>query len=419
MMDTAGAVSRSREKTLRTIPTLPPFRAIAPAALLAACAGDGTAGRFASVRDSAGISIVESTAPAWREPRWTVEQAAAVDIGAADDPDQELFRVRGAVRLSDGRIVIADGGSTRLRFYDAAGVHLVDAGRRGSGPGEFRYIGELVRLAGDSVLVLNGLERLHIYDADGALAREHALDVRGTIEPPFFTEYARPLADGTLLVHLIEPSRDRPPGIFRPLDGYIRFDPKLGGRDTIGFFPALEHEQVGGDAKWMGYAATSALALGHDRLAVGDTKVFDIGVYRFDGTLERRIRAPVEQQPVTDADRAAFEAFFLDRIRADPMQAPRISTYEQILAELPYPETKPVFESIVLDPAGNLWVKDFDPFSGGPSFWRVFDPDGRWLGTLEMPAGLRVREIGDDYVLGTATDELDVEHVRLHRLVKR
>ena len=48
-----------------------------------------------------------------------------------------------------------------------------------------------------------------------------------------------------------------------------------------------------------------------------------------------------------------------------------------------------------------------------------FDPDGRWLGTVEMPAGPRVREIGDDYVLGTATDELDVEHVRLHRLVKR
>jgi hypothetical protein len=35
---------------------------------------------------------------------------------------------------------------------------------------------------------------------------------------------------------------------------------------------------------------------------------------------------------------------------------------------------------------------------------------------VELPAGLRVLEIGGDYVLGVWNDELDVQHVRLHRL---
>lgn len=96
-----------------------------------------------------------------------MEAEPLVDIGAADDPDQELYQVSGAVRLSDGTIVVADGGSARLRCYDAAGRHLADAGRRGSGPGEFRYIGAMVAADGDSVLVLNGLERIHVYDARG------------------------------------------------------------------------------------------------------------------------------------------------------------------------------------------------------------------------------------------------------------
>lgn len=45
--------------------------------------------------------------------------------------------------------------------------------------------------------------------------------------------------------------------------------------------------------------------------------------------------------------------------------------------------------------------------------WGIFDPDGRRLGVVELPAGLEVYEIGPDYVLGKMLDELDVERVVL------
>ena len=46
----------------------------------------------------------------------------------------------------------------------------------------------------------------------------------------------------------------------------------------------------------------------------------------------------------------------------------------------------------------------------------VFDPDGRALGFVETPGGFGVFEIGEDYILGSTTDELGVEYVQLREL---
>ncbi len=44
------------------------------------------------------------------------------------------------------------------------------------------------------------------------------------------------------------------------------------------------------------------------------------------------------------------------------------------------------------------------------------DTDGIYLGTVKLPHDLRQVEIGPDYVLGVATDELGIEQVRLFGL---
>ncbi|NNM34643.1 MAG: hypothetical protein HKO53_16305, partial [Gemmatimonadetes bacterium] len=47
------------------------------------------------------------------------------------------------------------------------------------------------------------------------------------------------------------------------------------------------------------------------------------------------------------------------------------------------------------------------------SVWTVFDPDGRLLGRVETPPGLRVLQIGADFMVGHRNDELDVEHIQV------
>lgn len=79
----------------------------------------------------------------------------------------------------------------------------------------------------------------------------------------------------------------------------------------------------------------------------------------------------------------------------------------------------PAHYEVRTDALGNLWVQDYRPFRERVDReWSVFDEPGRYLGQVVMPAGLPIHEIGEDYVLGHWTDELDVEYIVMHRLEK-
>ncbi len=90
----------------------------------------------------------------------------------------------------------------------------------------------------------------------------------------------------------------------------------------------------------------------------------------------------------------------------------------RMLDQMPFPETMPAYSDIRADPEGNLWVADYRRPGDELPRWNVFDPDGRWLGTVVAPSRFLVYEIGSDYVLGHHSDEMDVERVRLYDLEK-
>lgn len=54
-----------------------------------------------------------------------------------------------------------------------------------------------------------------------------------------------------------------------------------------------------------------------------------------------------------------------------------------------------------------------------PVRWTVFDPEGRQLGTPQLPPRFRFTDVGADYVLGVAQDDLDVQQVQMYRLDRR
>ena len=71
-----------------------------------------------------------------------------------------------------------------------------------------------------------------------------------------------------------------------------------------------------------------------------------------------------------------------------------------------------------MDASGSLWVARYAPDETQQHLWDVFDAVGRWLGEVETPIGGRIWEIGENYLLGTWRDELDVEEVRLYGILK-
>jgi hypothetical protein len=76
------------------------------------------------------------------------------------------------------------------------------------------------------------------------------------------------------------------------------------------------------------------------------------------------------------------------------------------------------------DAEGNVWARhrrygaDDGTAGAGAYEYFVFGAGGRHLGTIELPAGLEVYQIGTDFVLGKVRDELGVDYVQLYRIEK-
>ena len=114
-------------------------------------------------------------------PVWKLSDQPMVAIGVVEgDPNYELADAGSSVRMDGGTIVVADAGSRELRFFDGSGKFLRKAGRRGSGPGEFRWLLRVYRHGPDSVLAYDhGANRLSVFSLDGAFARTASPDSVG------------------------------------------------------------------------------------------------------------------------------------------------------------------------------------------------------------------------------------------------
>ena len=298
-------------------PADPYLRRLVVALLTASCAGASDSPGVA-VRDSAGVTIVESTIAAWdREPPWRVSAEPTLVIGGAEhDVNSRFHEVAGVVRLRSGGVVVADGGSASILFYDAGGRFLRRVGGRGSGPGEFRRISSLQPLDGDSLLVFDGaLARVTLLDAGGAIVAVHGFE--DTAGEPVF-EVAR-LADGRY-VAAIGGSTSRlghvtEPGIHRTRAPVVVFSSSGEPLDTVGTFPATEFAftEIGGRLVTGLVPFGHALSIGvfGDEIHIGTSDVTGFEVFAPGGEHLRSIRAPGRDLALTDGDVEAFRSSYL------------------------------------------------------------------------------------------------------------
>jgi hypothetical protein len=168
-------------------------------------------------------------------------------------------------------------------------------------------------------------------------------------------------------------------------------------------------------------------ALHGDLIYVAETltpviRVFDVG-----GTSVREIRWDVPAGPSADETFATVVDAVLDTVTDTPSGV----VEERLLAGAP--AAIPVFWDFMVDDLGFIWIQDFDPSHHaaargadvgvrrpqGDGPWRVLDPDGVEVGVVDVPAGLGLYQITADAGVGIHRDELGVETVRVHRLVRR
>lgn len=381
-----------------------------------------------TIRDSAGVTIVENAEPQWGPgSEWEVGRLLTSIGETQGEAAFELFRAVDATRLSDGTVAVGNSSSGEIRFFAPDGTFIRTVGSKGGGPGEFRganAIRALRRVDGDTLLAWDIYGQLvSEFAPDGTFVRSFSLE--GPVGQHFF---AGVLEDRSLLMYIFNfPPRERgeplEEGVFRtPMTAlHYGVDHRL-----IGSIPGIpETEQFRGRWGPWGvvsleppFGPVSSIRAGGDRIYVATGDSDEVRVYDPQGDLARIVRRTVPPRPVTPEleqlereRRIREEKGDLEEVRVDP----RVM---RMIDALPYPQFLPPYRAVEVDSEGNLWAEDFPVPGDTVAHWSVFDPEGTWLGKVALPSDLEVYEIGPDYLLGRTLDELEVERIRVYELIK-
>lgn len=409
-----------------------PARALLAAALLAgavACSEQRDPAAEPVIRDSAGVAIVHSPHPSWtRETAWHLG-LLLTSIGSADaSPDEALFRVFDATRLSNGSVAAANAGTSEILLFGADGSFIRRWGGPGGGPGEFRgtYALRALKHVEDDTLLAWDLEAqtVSVFTPDGQFVRSHRLRgasrmyfMRGMYGGGFF-------ADRSMLLTLIDPYRsfsERSAGQLHPATvRLVRFSSQ---GDSLGMLVELTggwwYVTSAGPAvmqQEQPFGTRTIVRTSADRVYVAPTGGSAVDVYDESGGLAMRIHVPVEPPRMTDSVRDCWRR----NVEKTAAEAPEFVRAPMLrnARDMDLPEVLPIYRTIAVDAESNLWIQRYMA-CGDPNVpWLVFDSHGMWLGSVSIPARFEVLEIGSDYVLGKSEDELDVESVAVYALLK-
>jgi hypothetical protein len=366
--------------------------------------------------DSAGVAIAENRGPAWGPgDALVIAERPVLRVGAIEGPSEyQLHDVQGALRLEDGTLVIANAGSNEIRFYDHLGRHLRSVGRVGDAPGEYRLITGLGAGPGDSLWVYDyGARRFTVLTAQGDFVR--VVTLGATLSAP---NAVGRLADGSFAVKEQWSSNiqgERQTGLTRGTTAVTRILPDGSRFDTVAtvlgreVFLSDENGRAVMSAPLFA-RASSASVIGND-VYVGDQTTFEILRYSAEGDLRQIIRVPDADLRITQDDVDAVIAGELARVPES-----RHPLLRSFLESMDMPPTRPAYGRLHVDQDRKLWVAKPTRYPYAARSWTLFNADGRLLGEVAMPEGLRLQQAGRDWVLGVWRDDLGVEYVALHRL---
>ncbi len=346
---------------------------------------------------------------------FVVDSAPVVDIRGTSASGDLLFGMAtAATRLPSGAIAIADGSTLTVRFFSPTGQPTRSVGRSGQGPGEFRSMQWMESCGADSVYVWDGAAQSMsvIAGSGGEVARRFRIPAADTPAP---RAYLLGCSAQRTFGYLAAPTTREPTGA----PNIIRGPMPLVLTDADGKLIRQIGPVIGGEMAAMGGAGfprplgkTTSFALAGDRVYVGSADSAALDVHLPDGST-RTVRFTGTARAATSAH---MEAAIETLAGMAPPQARERATAS--LRALEMPKTLPPYGALLTDPDGLVWV--VESFPGDPATTlRAIGPTGSIAGEMRIPRGLRVFEIGRDYVLGGYADEGDEPHVAVYRVRRR
>ena len=369
------------------------------------------------VWDSAGVRIVEVSFPDMAAiPQWERAQEPLVSVGEVEGEDPYLLeRVFDARRTPVGGLLVLNyGESPGVRVFDPEGKFLKYMGRAGEGPGEFRGPESMHPYRGDSLAIWDHiLRRFSVFSLDGELGRD--------IRPPptwggFVPSAHRALPDGGFLFirqawipgypMLVQNGWETTHAEL--LDHQGQFVDTIVDLPLIQLDLSPQGSSVRVEFGGLGFPVEDEPGFIWVRTDLGELRYIDLS-----GGVRQIVRLRAEPRPITKE----IWDHHLQHQEAKWRETMGQENLTRVLGDLrtrPQAVSAPILSPRIHVSDGVLWLQrfSFDWEKAGP--YLLLDPERGWLGTVAIPPGSQIHQVGEDYVVVVRKDDYDVEHVELY-----
>lgn len=381
------------------------------AAAAAGCQAGPTATNTS--RDSLGVTIVESVAPAWTpQASWRIEEEPLVDLAESGSGDMHnFFRVRDMLRAGE-HLIVADGISHEVRVFDAGGRFVRAFGGAGEGPGEFRSLSTVVSQGDGRLVAMDG--RIGgpgaEFDMESGLVSTFRMPQRvRSLRHPLPSEVLWGWNGGYTL-----DDEGLAGGLQRAVASVIRLSDDRMSAHVVANVPGHEHFLVPtADVIPLMSRNTHVVPVGDGTVVVGTADALEYSTMDGQTGTVRRIARILGVSLAVSEEEVDREL----QTRLGPNPRPRI---RDLLESLPRPDEKPAYQSMIVDVERSVWAGEFLGVARRDEAqeWYVWDASGVWLGIVETPARFELMRVGADEVLGVRRDTNDIEHPQVLRLLK-
>jgi hypothetical protein len=345
------------------------------------------------------IAAAPTVTEAQQIPTFVTDPKPLLSMGSENGSPALLFSgISDAMRLTDGRIVVASCGSNEVRFFDAKGAHVSSTGQKGNGPGDFQYIRRLFAGGGDSIGVYDGVPnfRVTLLTATGRVGRVFAvpgrIDVMGRV------------LDGSFIGRLAgapppEPGQHRRPVTLYRLDAEAKLVDSL--RKNMGSEVVVPATRA--PTQVLRLSRNAVIAVFPDRVIVGAQDDDSFTEFAPNLQIMRRVPTLTRGEPVTADVRRAWDAGADVSIADGGVSAVYSPDYAAAM---------PAYRDIETGTDGRVWLQDpFRPVVY-PLTWTAYK-DGKAVARAELPTRFAPTQFGTDWVLGVAFDSDGIERVQV------
>lgn len=356
--------------------------------------------------------------------RWQVGDTS-LRVGGLDAVGAAVFhRVVGAAILGGGHLVVGDGGTSELRYFEAStGEHTATAGGEGRGPGEIYRLWGLQTI-GLQVLAISANGTVSQFSEDGNyLARlpQHISDLGLRLA------HLGMLRSGEVLAYARPQTTDVAPGSSTLAEMTIHVVRGDEPRFLMSYPWSIMTRPAGASRPfYLGFGPATTWAVFSDRFCIGFSARYEIDCFSPSGAhlleIERRDWVP-KRVEAEDRHKLAtnrvenYNPRIQDEVR-------RVYRQEEAFAQF-----YPAYGRLLASGTGDLWVGPYAPedewatiMNPAPStatVWSVYSTtDGGWLADVTLPPNFYLMWVGERSVVGTLRDEYDVESIVRLELLK-